>query len=466
MKLDKTLFRAYDLRWIYWKDFDLEWAEIIWKAYWTYLIKDSEKKSALRVVIWRDWRTHSEEIQEAFIAWVQSTWIEVTNIWLAPSPLVYFAICDWEFDGWVNITASHNPKEYNWFKLQGTRADSIFWKQIQEIYQICESKLFIKWTVVKQKYDSYFTKYLSKIESAIWTKNAKKGDVREKIVIDWWNWVAGPFASLLLKYLWYEVIELYCDIDWNFPNHQADPEDESTLEDLKEEVRKQKAFLWIAFDWDWDRIWVVDSFWETYNADKLLILLARDLIKRNWPQTVIYELNITSLLAEEVEKMWGKAVMCKTWHSFVEHEMKKENALLWWENSGHLFFWENYYWFDDALFAAALISKILIRDHKTQVSKHFASLPSTYEYAKKYNVTDTNKFKIIEAIALRLWRKYELNRLDWVRIDFEDRAWCVIRASNTSPKIQARIETRSVEQLDSLKIEIIAVLDKCIEKAK
>ena len=216
MKLDKTLFRAYDLRWIYWKDFDLEWAEIIWKAYWTYLIKDSEKKSALRVVIWRDWRTHSEEIQEAFIAWVQSTWIEVTNIWLAPSPLVYFAICDWEFDGWVNITASHNPKEYNWFKLQGTRADSIFWKQIQEIYQICESKLFIKWTVVKQKYDSYFTKYLSKIESAIWTKNAKKGDVREKIVIDWWNWVAGPFASLLLKYLWYEVIEHYCDIDWNF----------------------------------------------------------------------------------------------------------------------------------------------------------------------------------------------------------------------------------------------------------
>lgn len=460
MILNKNIFRAYDIRWIYKQDFDLESSEKIWKAYWTQVIRTSKNKK-FKVVIWRDWRTHSEEVQNAFIKWVLSTWIDVVNIWLSPSPLLYFSICYWKFDGWVNITASHNPKEYNWFKLQRDWAESIFWDEIQEIYKLIEKNDFEKWKW-KEEFWTFFPEYINKLKE-IEKENLNTEDlkIKKKIVVDWWNWVAGPFATNLFRYLWYEVVELFCNIDWEFPNHPADPEDETTLKDLIEKVKEEKADIWIAFDWDWDRLWVVDENWKTYNADKLLILFSRDLLKRKKWETVVYELNITSLLKEEVEKLWWKAVMCKTGHSFVEHAMKENKALIWWENSWHLFFAENYYWFDDALLATVMVWKIIFKKDKTSLKKEFESLPKTFEFAKKFETTDDKKFEIVEKIAKELEKKYEVNRLDWARVEFENFWWLVLRASNTSPKFQLRIETRTKKQMDEIKKEILAIVEKC-----
>lgn len=460
MILNKTIFRAYDIRWIYWKDFDLEWAEQIGKWYWTILINKNKNKKNLKIVVWRDWRTHSEEIQKAFIKWVQSTWIEITNIWLSPSPLLYFSICKWEFDWWVNITASHNPKEYNWFKLQWTNSTSIFGDEIQELYNLCKNNNFIVWKIKEEKFWSYFVDYMNKIKSITWNKKNNKN----KIVIDAWNGVAWPFSVLLLKYLWYEVIELYCNIDGTFPNHQADPEQENTLEDLKNKVKSEWANLWIAFDWDWDRLWIVDNEWINYNADKLLILFARDLLAKKPNSTVVYELNVTSLLKEEVEKLWWKAIMSKTWHSYVEHSMKENKALLAWENSWHLFFADNYYWFDDALLASAIACKILLRDNNIKIKDHFSNLSKTFEYTEKWTVKEENKFKIIENISKNLGKKYKINHLDWIRVEFENHWWLVLRASNTSPKIQLKIESRSKEQLNEIKKIILKTIKDELDK--
>ena len=460
--INKTIFRAYDIRWIYEKDFDLKWANDIGKAYWTYMLRLYKAKT-LNIVVWRDWRVHSEDVQASFIEWLISTWIKVTNIWLCPSPLLYFSICKWWFDWWVNITASHNPKEYNWFKLQKKNSESVFWDQIEVIYWLIETKDFIESKDIQEEvYETYFPEYLKKLSSISWWALQSKN----KVVLDAWNWVAWIFASNVFKFLGYEVIELYCNIDWNFPNHPADPEDESTLKDLQEKVVKEKADIWFAFDWDWDRVWMVDNNWEIYNADKLMILFARDLLSRNKGASIIYELNITSLLAEEVEKLWWKAIMCKTWHSYVEHMMKTEKALLGWENSGHLFFAENYYWFDDACLAAVLCSKILLKDNNIEIKDHFKDLPETLVFGQKFEVKEDNKFDLIEDIITALEKKYTVNKLDWARIEFPERAWCVIRASNTSPKVQIRIESRDPEQLEDLKNEMTWVIKLCIAKQK
>lgn len=461
MILNKNIFRAYDIRWIYKKEFDLESSEIIWKAYWTQLIRTSKKSTQLEIVIWKDWRTHSEEVQNAFIKGVLSTWINVVNIWLSPSPLLYFSICFWDFDWWVNITASHNPKEYNWFKLQRKWAESIFWDEIQEIVWLIDKKDFEKWKW-KETFWTFFPEYMLKMKE-LEAKNLEEKDlkIKKKIVIDWWNWVAGPFASNIFRNLWYEVVELFCEIDWDFPNHPANPEDESTLKDLIEKVKEVNADLWIAFDWDWDRLWVVDQNWKIYNADKLLMLFSRDLLERKKWETIIYELNITSLLKEEVEEMWWKAIMCKTWHSFVEHSMKENKALLWWENSGHLFFAEDYYWFDDAMLAWVLVAKIIFKKKKSSLKKEFKWLPRIFSFWEKFEASDEKKFEIIEKIAEKLEKKYEVNRLDWARIELENFWWLVIRASNTSPKFQLKIETRSEKQMEKIKKEILKIIEKC-----
>lgn len=464
--LKDNIFRAYDIRWIVGKEFDADWAYLIWRAYAAYLIRLKKSKSKLNIVIWRDGRLHSEMLQSAFIKGLIDSWVNVVNIWLAPSPLLYYSIHKWGFDGWVNVTASHNPKEYNWFKLQGAKSVSIFGEQIQEILQLIKKGDFEsptrKW---EESFGAYFPQYMLEIKSIL-DKRGTWSLSQQRVVVDAWNGVCGPFASLIFGYLGYDTISMYCDIDGEFPNHPADPEDANTLKDLQARVIKEWAALWFAFDWDWDRLWLVDSEWKIYNADMILILLARDLFKRNPWATVVYELNITGVLAEIVEKCWGKAVMCKTGHSYVEHEMELTWALLGWENSGHLFFWEDYYGFDDAIYWALLVAHILLRTSNMKVGQLLADLPQTYSQQEKFVCPDETKFDAIAKIAKVLSKKYDVNPLDWVRLDFDDRSWVVIRASNTSPKIQLRVEARSLERSLDLKNEMIEVIEKALKSLK
>lgn len=475
--LHPHIFRAYDIRGIYQKDLNEETARLIGKGYGTYLIRNAEKHTSachaepvearhtpketlrqaqddnvtLEVVVGRDNRTHGESLQNALIEGLRSTGINVTNVGLSTSPLLYFSICQGNFDGGINVTASHNPKEFNGFKLQEKMAHSICGDKIQEILQLIQNKDF---EIGKGdlKEDNFFDEYTKKISRIVEIKD------NPKIIVDAGNGISGKFAPELFEKLGCKVIPLFCELDGTFPNHQPDPEVEENLVDLKKKVLDEKADFGIAFDGDGDRTGIVDSEGNHYPADLLILLLARDILKRHPKTSVVYDLKATEILKEEILKFNGKPVMSPTGHSFVEELMTETGALLGGELSGHIFIAENYYGFDDAFLAAAKILEIITKSNKP-LKEHFADLPETYNTPEiKLGCAEDKKFTVVDKITAHFVDKYECLTIDGVRIDFGNGAWGICRASNTSPKLTLRFEAKSQEKLEEIKKEVLEYL--------
>lgn len=447
------IFRAYDIRGIYQQDLNEETAKLIGQAYGTYLIKQQKENQSkpLEVVVGRDNRTHGESLQKSLIQGIQSTGINVTNIGLATSPLLYFSICQGGFDGGINVTASHNPKEFNGFKLQSRDAHAICGEKIQEILKIIQKGEFLEGKGAYTE-NNFFEDYLRKINRITKIKG------KTKVVIDAGNGVSGKFAPELFELLGCEVVPLYCDLDGNFPNHQPDPEVEANLVDLKKMVLIEKADFGIAFDGDGDRTGIVDAEGNHYPADLLILLLARDVLTRNPGTSVVYDLKATEILAEEILKFGGKPVMSPTGHSFVEELMQETGALLGGELSGHIFIAENYYGFDDAFLAAAKILEIVTNSGKT-LQEHFKDLPKTYNTPEiKLGCAENMKFEVVQKITDYFLKKYDCLTIDGVRINFGDGAWGIVRASNTSPKLTLRFEAKSSEKLEQIKREVLDYL--------
>lgn len=448
------IFRAYDIRGIYQEDLNEETANLIGKGYGTYLIRYSKVKNRpLEVVVGRDNRIHSESLQKALIEGLRSVGINVTNIGLAFSPLLYFSICQGEFDGGINVTASHNPKEFNGFKLQGKDAHSICGAKIQEILKLIQSQNFEKGNGTIKSND-FWQDYMSKIRSITEIKG------NPKIIIDAGNGVTGKFAPELFEKLGCKVTPLYCELDGSFPNHPADPEIEANLKDLKVKVLEEKADFGIAFDGDGDRTGLIDREGKHYPADLLILLLARDILSRNPGTSIVYDLKATEILKEEILKLGGKPIMSPTGHSFVEELMTQEKALLGGELSGHIFIAENYYGFDDAFLAAAKLLEILTKSGKDPQT-HFADLPKTYNTPEiKLGCKEDQKFAVVAKITEYFVNKYDCLTIDGVRIDFGEGAWGIVRASNTSPKLTLRFEAKNKEKLDEIKEEVLEHLRK------
>ncbi len=452
------IFRAYDIRGIYQEDLNEDTARLIGKGYGTYLIRNNpppnsplKRRRTLEVVVGRDNRTHGESLQAALIEGIRSTGINVTNVGLAISPLLYFSICEGDFDGGINVTASHNPKEFNGFKLQGRMAHSICGDKIQEILKIIKKEDFEEFKEEEGTLaeGNFLTEYANKISSIASIEN------KPKIVIDAGNGVAGKFAPALFDLLGCEVVPLYCESDGTFPNHQPDPEVEENLKDLKAKVLAEKADFGVAFDGDGDRTGIVDSEGNHYPADLLILLLARDILSRHPNTSVVYDLKATEVLKEEVIKFGGKPVMSPTGHSFVEELMTETGALLGGELSGHIFIAENYYGFDDAFLAAAKILEIITKSGKP-LKEHLADLPQTYNTPEiKLGCAEEHKFRTVDKITKHFVNKYECLTIDGVRIDFGEGAWGICRASNTSPKLTLRFEAKSPERLEKIKEEVL-----------
>lgn len=476
MILNKEIFRKYDIRWIYEKDFDKKSANLIWKAFWTYLLQNSKHKN-IKVVIWKDWRNSSDEIEKEFQFWLQSTWVEITNIWLSASPIFLYSLCKWKFDWWAIITASHNPWEYNWFKLELKNSKSLFWDELQKIYEIIEKWEFEKWKKIEIKYETFFPKYLRKIRSIetnwIADFNFKKNQI-PKLVVDWWNWVWWIYATNILRFLWYEVEELFCEVDWNFPNHEADPENPENLKALKEKVLELKADIWLAFDWDWDRVWIVDKKWNHYSAEEIMLPLLKMFLSENYSKpkkdkktgekieknkTIVCDLKTWWIIKEFVEKLWWEYCETAVWHPFLKDKMSKENILFWAESSWHFYLSENYFPIDDAFLAASLFLKYFFkRTKKKDVTEYFKNfekennLKKYFKYWEKFEISEEKKFEKIEEIKKILKsKKIEFSELDWIKIQNDNFTKTIIRASNTSPKIQFEIESDSEEKILEIK---------------
>jgi len=461
MNINPLIFRAYDIRGIATPsenypvaDLTVETVELIGKGTGTYMKRTYKTKNML---VGRDNRLHSPELQEAFIKGVLSTGIDVTNIGLATSPLLYYAVCKYQTDSGVNITASHNPKEYNGVKIVRDNAYSVCGDELQKIVELIQKNDFETGEGKLTHKDTCFDDYVNDIKSRMELSRPLK------VVVDAGNGTAGAFAPELLRAIGAEVIELYCDLDGNYPNHAANPEEENNMLDLGKLVREHKADLGLGFDGDGDRVGVVDENGKHYSADYLLILLSRDLLKHKAGAQIVFDVKVSQILIDEIKNLGGIPVMSKTGHSFIESKMHELNAPLGGEISGHMFFGKDhydYYGFDDAFFAACKILELLSQG-TTSFSKQFASLPqmqTTPEF--KAYCPDDKKFEIVKKITDTFTRSHNCITIDGVRVNFDESSWGAIRSSNTSPNLTLRFEALNQERLKEIQKLMVDELKK------
>ena len=439
------VFRAYDVRGIAISEnpeITPEFARRIGHAFVAEL-----KIQNPRIAVGRDDRLSGEKLSAALVAGLVEAGAIVSDLENATSPYLYFAVCAQKFDGGIALTASHNPPEYNGFKLIARDAVPLTAEQIQNVGRaVCGEKEFEKvagGSVEKNNFrENYFTKL-----SALAPVSRKI-----KVVIDCGNGTAGYFAPTFFRELGCEVVELFCEPDGHFPNHAPDPENSANLRDLQKSVVENSADLGVAFDGDGDRLGVVSEKGEIIPADRVLILLARDLLARNPGAEIIFDVKCSNALVAEIEKLGGVATRWKTGHSFIKRKMRETGALLAGEVSGHVFFAENYFGVDDGLLAAAKVASIVASSDK-KLSELLADIPPTFATPEiKLPIADSEKFPTLEKIVAEFSAEFEnASTLDGVRIEFDDGSWGLVRASNTSPVLTSRFEADSAARLAEIK---------------
>jgi phosphomannomutase/phosphoglucomutase len=441
--IPQNIFRAYDIRGKYGSELNAESARLIGKAFVTYVINHYKIQNP-KIVVGRDNRTHGKELQNAFIKGLTEHGAHVFKLEDSTSPMLYFAVCEGNYDAGVNVSASHNPAEYNGFKLVGREAHSICGTEIQAIKKMIEDQQFApesKGTVEDVMIEE---DYYEKISSIIKLKKPLK------IVMDAANGIAGKHYPELFRRLGCTVIELYCDQDGRFPNHEPDPVVEANTEDLKKAVLENKADLGISFDGDGDRCAIVDELGKYHDANETFVLLIRDILSRHPGTSVVYTVSNSLIVPEEIKLHGGIPKMVPVGHSHVEVAMHETKALLGGEQSGHFFVAEKYYGFDDAAYVSAKLLEYFSASDKT-VSEQYSSIPLVYSKPEfRPFCSDEQKFKVIENLAIELGQSYKCNTMDGVRVEFDDGAWFGVRASNTSPCLSLCMEAKDSERLQEV----------------
>lgn len=461
MPINSLIFRAYDIRGIADPKFcppgtvsDLteESVYLIGKATATHL---KQKYQAVTIAVGMDNRLTGPSLKAAYIKGLVEMGMEVTDIGISTSPMLYWAVCALKFDAGANITASHNPKEYNGIKIVSKNAHSVCGPELQELVKIIENNSYLKNDKPGSiKSEDVWGKYLKDLASHV------KIDRKLKVVVDCGNGTAGKFAPELLRHIGCDVTELYCELDGHFPNHEANPEEIENMRDLIAKVKETHADIGIGFDGDGDRVGVVNEKGELYSSDFMLLLLARDLLTRCPGAQIVFDVKVSQAIINNIKKLGGTPVMSKTGHSFIESKMKEIGAPLAGEVSGHLFFAENYYGFDDAFLAALKIIELLSKETHP-LSQMFNDLPKTFTTPEiKIPCPDDKKFTVVGTLVAHFTKLYPSITIDGVRTNFTENSWGAVRASNTSPNLTLRFEADSQEQLEKIKEEMFVQLRK------
>ncbi len=447
-KVNPLIFRAYDIRGIADptddKPADLteETVYLIGKGTGTYL---RQKYNTANMAVGCDNRLTGEKLKAAFVKGLNETGIDTTDVGLAISPMIYWASCAMNFDSATNITASHNPKEYNGIKTVTKEAHPICGDELQEILHIIENEQFTTAeNPGKHNQQDIWPQYLNDLTKRISIKR------KLKVVVDTGNGTAGAFAPEFLTKIGCEVVPLYCELDGTFPNHEANPEELKNMLDLIAKVKEENADLGIGFDGDGDRVGIVDEKGHLYSSDFMLLLLTKDLLTRVKNPKIVFDIKVSQTIINKMKELGAEPVMWKTGHSFIEKKMKEIGAPLAGEVSGHLFFAENYYGFDDALLAAGKIIEILANETQP-LSQMFDDLPHTFTTPElKVPCPDDKKFEIVKNLVDYFTKHYDCITIDGVRINFDKNSWGAVRASNTSPNLTLRFESNTKERLDEI----------------
>ncbi len=445
--INPQIFREYDIRGIVGTDLTPASVTSIGKAIGTYIRRGNGKN----MILGRDVRSSSVEFCNILSKALNSTGCNVIDIGMVPTPVLYFALHHFNADGGVMITGSHNPPEFNGFKIsQGFH--SLYGEKVQELKGLIEVNDFEVGTGTTQQ-QPVLAEYMEKICSVLEISR------KIKVVVDGGNGCFGIVGPDLLKKLGQTPIELFSEPDGTFPNHHPDPTVSEYLTDLIEKVRLENAELGIGFDGDADRIGVVDEKGNILWGDQLLTIFARDILSRNSGATIVGEVKCSQNLFKDIEKNGGIPIMAAAGHSLIKNKMRETGAVLAGEMSGHICFADNYYGFDDAIFAACRMLQIVAQSSK-KVSEMLADLPETaYTPEIRIDCPDDQKFKIVRELTEIFREKYEVIDIDGVRVNFDD-GWALIRASNTQPVLVLRLEAVTKERLK----ELVAVIKKQTDK--
>jgi len=429
------IFKAYDIRGIVGVSLSTDYAELIGKA----LGSEAAARGATSIAFARDGRLSGPELGQGLVKGILSTGIDVIDVGMVPTPLLYFAAHELTKGSGVMLTGSHNPPDYNGFKMV-LLGDTLAEDSIQALRKRIEATDFVKG---KGNYSTVpmLEKYLSRITSDVKMKRPLK------IVVDCGNGVAGGVAPRLYKAMGCEVIELYCDIDGRFPNHHPDPSQPKNLVDLIEAVKVHKADLGLAFDGDGDRLGVISSDGKTIWPDRLLMLFAGDVLSRNQGAQIIFDIKCTSNLTKYIWEKGGEPLMWKTGHSLIKSKMKQSGALLAGEMSGHVFFKERWYGFDDGIYSGARLLEILAADVR-QPRVVFASLPDSVNTPElQIQMAEGAHHAFMEKLLDNAdFGSANLTMIDGIRADYAD-GWGLVRASNTTPCLVLRFEGQTKEAM-------------------
>ncbi len=434
-KINTQIFREYDIRGVADEDLTDSVVESIGKAYGTYILNNGKKD----IVVGRDSRLSSDRIFNSLTKGILSTGCNVYDIGVVATPIFYFSIINYKKDGGMMITASHNPPKYNGFKVCNG-IDVIYGNELKKLHKIAKDEKFSKGEgkIFKLRViDDY-------VESV--TKGIKI--TKEiKAVIDCGNGTAGvAIDKILNKFPSLKTKILFKTPNGNFPNHEADPTVLKNLESMIEIMKKENYDIGIAFDGDVDRIGIVDEKGNIIYGDKLLSIYANSVIKKNPKAEVLFEVKCSMGLIEHLKRIDATPLMWKVGHSLIKAKMKEDDALLGGEMSGHTFFRDRYYGFDDAFYAALRILEILSQNSKplSQIASEIPSYESTPEI--RIECPDDKKFDIVNSLKEKFSKKYDTIDIDGVRINFEN-GWALIRPSNTQPVLVLRFEAKDFKNL-------------------
>ncbi len=448
--MNPNIFREYDIRGKYPEDLNKETAFELGMAFGSYY----RSKGAERVSVGHDCRLSWPDLKEGVIGGLLKSGIDVYDIGMSPTPLLYFSIFELNLDGGIQITGSHNPPEYNGFKVCLGKS-TIYGEEIQKIRKILEACDFQKGHGCLKEAD-VFSPYLKYL-----LQNLRPGNIKRKVAVDAGNGVGGLVGPDVYRAMGVDVVTLFCEPDGNFPNHHPDPTIPEYLVHLNKAVAESSADLGIAFDGDADRIGVVDREGNIIWGDQLMIIFSREILKRHPGATIIGEVKCSQTLYDDIEKHGGAPIMWKAGHSLIKGKMKETGALFAGEMSGHLFFKDRYFGFDDAIYAGARLLEILTSQEKS-VSELLEGVPRMVNTPEiRMDCPDDKKFQVVKSLVEEFKKEYKVIDIDGARVLF-DGGWGLVRSSNTQPVLVLRFEAVNEKRLEEIRTIFMDKLNEVV----
>jgi phosphomannomutase/phosphoglucomutase len=446
--MNPAVFREYDIRGLADRDLSDQFARSLGRAVGTFW----KRRGAIRVGLGRDCRLSSPRLHESLLAGILDIGLTVVDIGVVPTPLLYFAVFHLDLDGGVMITGSHNPPDDNGFKMMVGKA-SLFGADIKTLRTMIEREDYELAAPGHVENHDVLPAYTGFVRGNI---RLARTDIR--FAIDAGNGAGGPTALAAMHAVGLAPIPLLCEMDGRFPVHHPDPTEPHNLELLIQTVREKNLELGIAFDGDADRIGVVDANGDVLWGDRLLIVLARDLLAREPGAAVLGEVKCSQTLYDDIAKHGGRPILWKTGHSLIKTKMKEEHALLAGEMSGHVFFADRFYGYDDAVYAALRLLEILAAE-KRPLHELLRDVPTTYVTPElRVDCPDEVKFDVVARVLEHYKKTHRVVDVDGARILFDD-GWGLVRASNTQPVLVMRFEATSEARRDAIRAEVEATVE-------